>query len=91
MLKQNKELNSNQLSQASGGRISYVELWVDQEVCVACGQCMNNCPTAAIRIERAAWVGKEVALIDMDKCVDCGACMDVCPMSCIYESGRSLR
>ncbi len=44
--------------------------------CVACGACVDACPTEAITMD-------DVAVIDADKCTDCGACIDECPSEAI--------
>lgn len=63
---------------------------IDEEKCVACGQCVPDCPMGAISID-------DVAIIDQDECVDCRVCLrsGVCPVDCIYFEPapwpRSLR
>ena len=49
---------------------------VDEQLCIACGLCMANCPEGAI-----VWEGKDKAkhaAIDKEKCVGCGECLTVC-------------
>ncbi|MBP1927835.1 ferredoxin [Methanolinea mesophila] len=50
---------------------------VNEEKCTGCETCVDECPAAAITIE------KEKAKIDKDLCVDCGNCVDVCPSEAI--------
>jgi len=45
---------------------------VDEELCVACGTCLERCKFNAIVIN-------EIAEIDPDKCVGCGLCAVTCP------------
>lgn len=45
--------------------------------CVACGSCMDACPSSAI-VE-----GDTKYEIKADDCVDCGACSDSCPTGAI--------
>ncbi len=52
---------------------------VISDECVACGSCLEVCPTEAI-IE-----GEEKYSIDPEKCTDCGACVEVCPTDAISE------
>ncbi len=49
---------------------------VDEDACIACGQCEPECPVEAITVE-------EVAIIDEDTCIDCGNCIDVCPVDAL--------
>jgi uncharacterized protein len=42
------------------------------EKCVACGQCVRQCPVTAI-----AMISKK-AVIDYDKCIGCGQCVAAC-------------
>lgn len=46
------------------------------ENCVACGACVDVCPSGAIAME-------DVAVIDKSKCTDCGACVDECGSAAI--------
>jgi Indolepyruvate ferredoxin oxidoreductase, alpha and beta subunits len=50
---------------------------VDMEKCTGCETCVDECPAAAITME------KEKAKVDPDLCVDCGSCVDVCPSEAI--------
>ena len=43
-----------------------------EDSCIACGACVDECPTEAI-------TEGEPYVIDADNCIDCGACADVCP------------
>jgi ferredoxin len=47
------------------------------ESCVACGACISECPTEAIK------EGDPIYTIDADTCIDCGACADTCPNEAI--------
>ena len=72
---------------------------IDEELCVNCGLCMQNCPYhAIIRIpvpcEEACPVGaiqkneagKEV--IDYEKCIFCGSCMRECPFGAMMDKSQ---
>ncbi len=48
---------------------------INTEVCVACGGCIELCPTAAIRM-----IDDKVN-INQEKCVDCKICVKVCPVN----------
>ncbi len=44
--------------------------------CIACGQCIANCPRDAIKFARRG--EKKIAVIDKDRCIGCGECLTVC-------------
>ena len=46
---------------------------VDEEKCIYCNACANECPSEAISAEMDDWK------VDEDKCIGCAACIDVCP------------
>jgi ferredoxin len=48
------------------------------EECLACGACMDACPSDAIS-------EGDIYKIDPDKCENCGACVDACPTGAIVE------
>ena len=56
------------------------------EECVACGSCLESCPTDAV-IE-----GEEIFSIDAAKCVDCEGhfdepqCASVCPSEAVLKA-----
>ena len=45
---------------------------VNEDICVGCGVCAENCAHSAIRVDGRAYV-------DYDKCKGCGRCIGVCP------------
>ena len=53
--------------------------YVITDECVACGDCMNECPVDAIS------EGDPIYVINADECTDCGACAEVCPNDAIKE------
>ncbi len=48
------------------------------EECIACGACIDQCPTEAIS-------EGDIYKIDPELCIDCAACVDVCPTEAISE------
>ena len=72
---------------------------IDQDKCIRCGRCYNQCPYRAIsKIERpcAAACGMDAigsdedgrAKIDYDKCVSCGQCLVNCPFGAIADKSQ---
>lgn len=53
-------------------------LRVLQNMCVACGNCMEACHSGALAFDHS---GK--ACIDYSKCLQCGYCVAACPQFCI--------
>lgn len=45
---------------------------VKEADCVACGACVDACPSNAITVG-------DIAVINAAVCTDCGACIDECP------------
>ena len=72
---------------------------IDQEKCIKCGKCVDECPyNAIIKFERpcAEACGMDAigsdefgrAKIDYDKCVSCGMCLVNCPFGAIVDKGQ---
>jgi len=72
---------------------------IDQEKCIKCGRCKNECPYHAIvEYDRpcAASCGVDAiksdylgrAEIDADKCVACGNCIQECPFGAISDKSE---
>ena len=72
---------------------------IDQDKCIRCGKCYNQCPYRAIsKIERpcAAACGMDAigsdeegrARIDYNKCVSCGQCLVNCPFGAIADKSQ---
>ena len=56
--------------------------WIDENRCIRCGICVNECPVNAIRMKN----GK--AVIDMKKCIRCKRCHDVCPQKAVRHDSE---
>lgn len=46
---------------------------VDEAKCTGCGDCVEVCPSEALKVED----GK--VRVNNDECSDCAACVDTCP------------
>jgi ferredoxin len=55
---------------------------INTKICVACGGCIELCPTTAIRM-----IDDQVN-IDMEKCIDCGICVKVCPVNAPFAPDK---
>ena len=51
---------------------------VFENKCIACGECLNDCPTGAISMEAPKPIS-----IDKNKCVYCGICVGICQFDAI--------
>ncbi len=73
--------------QVRDGKIFYIreevleprkgEILTDVDSCMACGVCVNKCPTNALRLV------KDEVQVDSDKCILCGECDIICPVNAI--------
>jgi hypothetical protein len=46
----------------------------DEERCVLCGRCVENCPEDALTIQE----GDPVPQVDKQRCIGCGECVSIC-------------
>ncbi|MFO7815571.1 MAG: NADH-ubiquinone oxidoreductase-F iron-sulfur binding region domain-containing protein [Halanaerobiales bacterium] len=56
-----------------------VDIDLDQEICIECGQCIKNCPVDAI---------SEDFVVDNEVCTRCNTCIEVCPVDAISRVKR---
>lgn len=59
---------------------------VDENRCVACGECEVSCRKTAILIKNGCF-----AVVDRESCVGCGLCSKNCPAGCITLAERKER
>jgi len=58
--------------------------WVNEEMCVGCGICVEECPVGAMSLSD----GK--AQIDDEKCIRCARCHDVCPEGAVRHDSERI-
>lgn len=58
--------------------------WVNEEMCIGCGTCVDECPVAAITMI------EDIATIDNDECIRCGTCHDICPQEAVRHDGELI-
>ena len=56
-------------------------LSINQDKCIQCGACVEDCHKGALTIEG------ETVIHDAEKCMWCGHCLAVCPRDCIIIDG----
>jgi len=59
--------------------------WIDEDLCVGCGECVDDCPVGAITLKE-----DQKAIINEDKCIRCGRCHDVCPQEAVRHDSERI-
>jgi ferredoxin len=58
--------------------------WVDSDMCIGCGVCVEECPVDTIVMEN------DVAEIHMDECIHCGKCHDACEQEAVRHDSEKI-
>jgi len=74
---------SLELEKRYRGRILY-----NHRDCIACGLCMRDCPTGALKIinDGTKEDKKMRAILNFGHCIYCCQCVDSCPKKCLSYS-----
>jgi len=59
--------------------------WVNEDMCVGCGICVEECPVDAISIQE-----NDTAAINDDECIRCGNCHEVCPQEAVRHDSERI-
>jgi len=59
--------------------------WINEDLCVGCGVCVDDCPVGAITLKE-----NQKAVIDEDGCIRCGRCHDVCPEEAVRHDSERI-
>jgi len=58
--------------------------WVNEEMCIGCGVCVEECPVEAMSMV------EETARIDEESCIRCGQCHDLCPEDAVRHDSERI-
>jgi len=59
--------------------------WVNEDMCVGCGICVQECPVSAISLQE-----NDTAVINDDECIRCGNCHEVCPQEAVRHDSERI-
>jgi ferredoxin len=59
--------------------------WVNEDLCVGCGVCVDDCPVDAITLKE-----DQKAVINEDKCIRCGRCHNICPQEAVRHDSERI-
>jgi len=59
--------------------------WINEDLCVGCGVCVDDCPVGAITLKE-----DQKAIINEDECIRCGRCHDVCPQEAVRHDSERI-
>lgn len=66
-----------------------IRLWVFENLCDGCGDCLAACPVDALSAA-AEGSASRAPVIDHDRCTACGDCVRACPRNALALDGRDV-
>ncbi len=60
---------------------SGLEIEIDEDLCTACGECVNTCPAEVFEV-----VNEKSTCPKVNDCSECCACVEACPEKAIKHS-----
>jgi len=59
--------------------------WINEDLCVSCGICVDDCPVDAITLNE-----DQKAIINENECIRCGRCHDICPQEAVRHDSERI-
>jgi len=53
-----------------------VEIEIDEDACVGCGSCVDDCPNNVYQMNEETW---KTTVVNADDCMACLSCHEICP------------
>ena len=69
------------------GISSYIAVWHDNSLCIACGQCVKACPNSALKLSKSP---ESIINIDRALCSLSGDCVNICPTTAMQFTGYKI-
>jgi ferredoxin len=64
-----------------------IEISIDEDACVGCGLCVDECPTKVFEKQES---GAAIKVKSVKECFGCLSCSEICPATAIKHSGVHL-
>jgi len=59
--------------------------WINEDLCVGCGVCVDDCPVEAITLKE-----NQKAIINDNVCIRCGKCHETCPEDAVRHDSERI-
>jgi NAD-dependent dihydropyrimidine dehydrogenase PreA subunit len=64
-----------------------IEIGIDEEACVGCGFCVEECPTEVLTFDKVSRVPR---VVKPEDCIQCLSCCYICPATAVELRGADL-